>query len=167
MTGILHWGVGRQTEVIVYQKKQTDLRVGLSRLVRITVLVVLAALAFCAVCALYGKSEILQSPNLPSEELQRLKQSDVQISQSLIDSLFISTKIESNVFDKEKSHDRGGFLPKFKFVSRDESTKLWDLPEIKRYQAIIEIFCTMIESLVLMFAICSGPARAWWILEQR
>jgi hypothetical protein len=135
---MLRWGSGRPTEAIIYERSQTDLSGRISRIGRVISLAILVAVLLCVITALNGRSDAFEPNADPSEKLQIFPESDAQLSQSLIHSIFYPARSDLSGYGKEISHGPA-YMPehsKLKIVPSDESTKLWDLPEIKRYQVL-------------------------------
>ena len=139
-----------------------DLRHRASRIGRVVVLAVLIAVTLCSLSSWNWSDFEFQSrsPILLGKEPQ--DDSDVQISQNLIRTIFFS---KAN--DKTAARDRLHKLftsSKFsglRIVPPDESTKLWDLPEIKRYQVAHSILCrTQVIALHGVHTTCDRTHRS-------
>ncbi len=114
----------------------SDLRHKASRVGRVVILAVLFAVTLCSLSSWNWSESELQSrsPVL----LEKEQGSDVQISQNLIRSVFFSNT-KQKMAARDRLHKlftsaKLSGLSGLRIVPADESTKLWDLPEIKRYQ---------------------------------
>jgi hypothetical protein len=112
-----------------------DLRHRASRIGRVVILAVLIAVTVCSLSSLNWRDFEFQAKSAVLSEKDSSEVADVQISQNLIRSVFSlnfnEVKSTSEVFHRPLTSAK---LSGFQIVPSDESTKLWDLPEIKRYQ---------------------------------
>jgi hypothetical protein len=134
MTEMLSWGRPENfwpSEDARNSDNPAELRHRASRIGRVVVLAVLIAVTFCSLSSWNWHD--FESPVLMEKE--SLDNTDAQISQNLMRSLFFTN---SNDFMATSEHPHrpstSAKLSGFQIVPADESTKLWDLPEIKRYQ---------------------------------
>jgi hypothetical protein len=109
-----------------------DLRHRASRIGRVIILAVLIALTICSLSSWNWRDFEFQSEPPVLMEKDSQEDADVQISQNLIRSVFFSNINE--IKPANKHLHRPAKLSGLQIVPPDESTKLWDLPEIKRYQ---------------------------------